>query len=231
MSKILLYYPVTESVYLDYLVSQEWQQAIYGGMYQFDKLIITDTEFIKKDPDKKETILRIPEWTLCKSQNAAIDYADRNGYDYLWFLDSGAIILADPVLPQDYYTAAMVYMTDAGELQRRSFGSFPYRWKISSWHLMHRKCYGYRYCEDFTGLHFTDCDFVFNILNPVGVGGDEATPNRCVHAYHPQRTSVEDYHKSLRLFAKRSLFVNGKAKMLEMVKGFAGYKEVLKDIL
>lgn len=231
MSKILLYYPVTESVYLDYLVSQEWQQAIYGGMYQFDKLIITDTEFIKKDPDKKETILRIPEWTLCSASNVAIDFAKSNGYDYIWLLDSGAIILSDPILPVTHLTAAIVYMTTPEELYKRSFGENASQWKVSSWYLMDRHCMDCKFSEEFSGLHYTDFDYVYNVLKPAGIGADGDTPNKCIHVYHELRASRESCLDAGKTFVKRTLKIHGDVQGIRFIESLDGGKSLLSTVL
>lgn len=228
--KILLYYPVTKSVHRDYLVSQEWQKSVYDTK-AYDRLIITDRDGVRWSGDNKETVISLDGWTLCRSNNVAIDYAKDNDYDYLWFLDSGAVILHEPVLPKDYFAAASVYMANEEETQSRSYGTDPSRWKTSSWHLMNRKCFKYKYNEAFDCLHFTDCDYVFNLLNPDGVGADVVCLNKCLHVWHPVRSSDSDFRKGALLFAQNALAVHPRQDAIKLIKRFKACEEAVAHLL
>lgn len=203
--KTLLGYTVTKKTLGSYLQAQGWQEVMFPGLAAYPRVIVSDGLNIEGAIN-----LSIPDWTLCKAQNYLLKLAEADGYDYLYLLDSDVVITQPLAYPSKGYTGTQAYKATEAETADGKILDNPAQSFEANWFMFSKECFKFRYCEEYQGLHFTDCDFVMNVLFLAGIHNSCENNNRGIHLYHGYRSTDDAFIANAKLFHRRTYSLHPK---------------------
>jgi hypothetical protein len=190
-------------VLFTYAVSPEcWDRFNNAGKYRaasgrYDHLVVSESPVAG--------VIHAPatqgEFCLSAYRNAALQYADSNGYDYLVIGDADSIFIESTFLPPATGFAPTLichlqpYENPHDLRQAKAF-------IVASWWILARSMFHLRWCEEFTGYGWQDNDFVTNVAAPAGFEYSNISL-LAYHMFHPITVDPTEFGRNHALFERR----------------------------
>lgn len=206
--KILAAYTATADLLQALGSTLAMQSEYFPQAAGIDRVVVTDTTVPKA---LKVRSLKIDPWVngqfcLAKCRNVAIDYANKQGYDWIILIDADTILANLPtVFPESGYAPLNLYRTHIGEsVATLDFETAP---RQDAWFLLGKQLFQHRFDERFLGYGLEEADFIQHVLADVPAG---VTDVRAIHIWHERRAALwqidaNQQARSKHLFTKRQV--------------------------
>lgn len=231
---ILLAYNVWSKAVDRFRYVQEWQQAIYPGVSQYDRVIFSDRPFAFPGFTSHLCVMETNGCcNVALARNYALEYAEKLGYSHIMLCDIDTVIYEGIPDIGPRYVSTHNCNTKEGETPT-TFK--PNGWKDGGFVCMSLERKGLRYDPRFYGHFWEDVDFLHNVVIPSGLATyNILNPPKTLHVWHGARpdNQPETIYRNMVIFCSNAVKLRKHLSwdaFCEWWKGVAGFHEAFPTL-
>lgn len=210
---ILVSYVVTKDLLDSFNRAQEIQKQLFDVSGLYDRLVVSNNEW----PCRGFLFIHANDlyersyFNLSRARNRVLEYAQENGYDWVFLFDADSIIFDYLEVPESGFTQCLAYFSSSEEVQSKTFNTDnDLNWRGSGWFILPRAAFQFPFCEDFLSYYGEDLDYFHNVLVRSGIQPSKWC-SRIIHMWHPRRhCTPEQTTRNKQLLARRLALLHGR---------------------